>query len=216
MADDLTEICPTVTATNAHTFRQQMERVAPFARRVHIDLMDGIFAPRKSLSPSEVWWPAGVKADIHLMFQNPAKQLDTIINLRPDLIIIHAEADGNFFEIAQRIKKAKINVGLALLKQTSVIEIELALSVIDHVLVFSGNLGYQGGSQAELNQLTKIKSLRILKSDLEIGWDGGVTEHNIRQLADSSVDVLNVGGYIQRAEDAGSAYAKLMKLITKV
>jgi len=208
-------ICPTITASNAHTFRQQMERIAPFARRVHIDLMDGFFAPRKSLDPSEVWWPAGMKADIHLMFKNPGKQIESVINLRPQLIIIHAEAEGKFFELAGRIKQAKINVGVALLKQTPVSEIEPALQVIDHVLVFSGNLGYQGGSRAELELLTKVKTLRNIKSNLEIGWDGGITEHNIRQIVDGGADVLNVGGYIQRAEDAGSAYAKLKKIITK-
>src|SRR3989344_4537268 len=206
----MAKVCPTITATNEHIFRQQMERIVLFAERVHVDLMDGVFAPSKSLEPSKVWWPVGVKADIHLMFKNPSHYIDSLIELGPQLIIIHAEAEDDFFEIAERIKSAKIKVGIALLQQTPVSKIEPALSVIDHVMIFSGNLGYQGGSSADLELLKKVKTLRNLKSELEIGWDGGISEHNIGELAEGDVDVLNVGGYIQRSDDQAAAYAKLL------
>ena len=210
----MAKVCPTITVSDAHAYRQQMERIVPFTKRVHIDLMDGIFAPTKSVEPSEVWWPAGMEADIHLMFKNPSHYIYLLIDLKPQLIIIHAETEDDFIEIAERIKRAKIKVGVALLQQTPVSKIEPALSVIDHVLIFSGNLGYQGGGTVDLELLTKVKSLRKLKDNLEIGWDGGVTEHNIGDLAEGDVDVLNVGSYIQRAENANSAYAKLVKLVT--
>ncbi len=50
-------ICPTVTAYDPHEYREQMERVEPFAKRIHIDLMDGHFAPTKSPGLKHVWWP---------------------------------------------------------------------------------------------------------------------------------------------------------------
>ena len=60
-------ICPTVLAENLHVFREQMERVEPFAKRVHIDLADGVFAPSKTVGFDHLWWPDGCAADLHVM-----------------------------------------------------------------------------------------------------------------------------------------------------
>src|SRR5665213_1758785 len=109
-------ICPTVTATDNHDYRAQMERLVTFADRVHIDLMDGDFAPTESPSLNHVWWPEKMTADIHLMYQRPAEQLDVLIKLKPHLAIIHAEAEVDHMDFAARLHRADILVGLALLQ----------------------------------------------------------------------------------------------------
>ena len=60
-------ICPTVTAAEPHEYREQIERIAPFAHRIHIDLADGVFTPNKLIDLMQVWWPVGMVADIHRM-----------------------------------------------------------------------------------------------------------------------------------------------------
>lgn len=208
----MTIICPTVLAGNPHSFREQMERVASFAERIQVDLMDGEFAPHKSVELDQVWWPAGVVADIHLMYKHPEQFQTQLINLKPSMVIVHAEAEGNFYNLLENIKAAGIKVGLALLKDTQVSDIEPVLSELNHVLIFSGALGSFGG-QADLELLHKVEALKVINPEIEIGWDGGVNEHNIKQLADGGVDVLNVGGFIQRAPDPTHAYARLIALL---
>mgnify|MGYP000948601975 CR=1 FL=1 len=67
-------ICPTVTPLTADEYKDQMSRVGGLSDRLQIDLMDADFAHSKSVvGVDDVWWPAGVKADIHLMYQNPFK-----------------------------------------------------------------------------------------------------------------------------------------------
>jgi len=205
-------ICPTITANNAHTFRQQIEKIAPFATRIHIDLTDGLFATTTLLNLEHIWWPHSVLADLHLMYERPDLYLDEIIKLKPSLTIVQAEAQGNFSEIAKALHQADIKIGVALLENTPVKTINGALDDIDHVLIFSGNLGHQGGD-AKLKHLDKVKYIKNRKPEIEVSWDGGITNHNAKQLIDGGVDVLNVGGYIQRAKDPGDAYAKLKKII---
>lgn len=207
-------ICPTVTATDAHQYSQQMEGIATFVHRVHVDLMDGVLAPTKSPPLDKIWWPVGVKADLHLMYQKPVEALDAIIEHQPSLVIIHAEAEGNFVNIAQRLSRAGIKVGVALLPKTSAETIQPSLSLIDHILIFSGDLGHFGG-KADLGLLNKVKSLKKMKADLEIGWDGGINSQNIESLVEGGVDVLNVGGFIQKAQTPRDAYAKLKSLAEK-
>lgn len=204
-------VCPTVTALNAHEYREQMERIAPFAERVHIDLADGVFAPVKLMGLGHVWWPVGVTADIHLMFEAVKPFLKQLIELKPHMVIVHAEAVGKFVDIAEPLHKAGIKVGVALLAHTPVSRIAPSISTIDHVLIFSGDLGHFGGT-ADMDLLEKVKQLKKLRNSLEIGWDGGINEHNAKKLIQHGVDVLNVGGGIQRAEHPHQAYDKLKAL----
>ncbi|MGZ6005435.1 MAG: ribulose-phosphate 3-epimerase [Candidatus Saccharimonadales bacterium] len=207
-------ICPTITAGSSHSFRVQMERVAHFSRRLHLDVMDKTFTPHQSVALAQVWWPVGVQADLHIMYKNPGDYIDTIINLKPESVIIHAEADGDFHAFHARMKTAGIKIGLALLNQTAVSEIEPVLGLVDHVLIFSGDLGSFGG-RADLELLDKVKQLKSKKPNIEIGWDGGINQHNVQQLAAGGVDVLNVGGFIQRSEHPDKAYATLEALVGK-
>lgn len=207
-----TTICPTVTAENADEYRRQMENVAHFATRVHIDLADGKLAPAKLVSIDQVWWPGGVRADLHVMYERPFAHTQLLFDLRPQLIIIHAEANGDFVGFAEAAHARGIEVGVALLPPTSPELIRPALKWIDHVLVFSGNLGHFGG-QADLRLITKVKHLRELKPQLEISWDGGINDHNAQALAMSGVDVLNVGGFIQHATDPKAAYDLLNNIV---
>lgn len=206
-------ICPTVTAYDAHEYRAQMERLKPFAARVHIDLMDGEFAPTRSPGLERIWWPQEFTADIHLMYQRPAEQLEQLIKLRPQLVIIHYEAEVDHMHFAARLHEAGIRAGLALLTDTPVTAAEQIMHSFDHLLVFSGKLGYHGG-QADLANLKKVRTIRQHHPDAEIGWDGGINDQNAATLAQVGVDVLNVGGFIQQAADPAAAFAALQTSVT--
>jgi len=205
-------ICPTVLAHEPHEYREQMERIGPFAQRIQIDIADGEFAPVKTVGPAELWWPRNVGVDVHVMYQQPEAIIDELIKLRPDMVILHAEAEGSFVALAEKLHAAHIKVGIALLPVTAPEVIQPALDHIDHVLIFSGDLGSFGGT-ANMSLLDKVEHIRVLKPDVEIGWDGGVSVENAVKLATSGVNVLNAGGAIQKATDPAAAYAKLVAAI---
>lgn len=187
-----------------------MNKVVPFAGRIHLDVADGQLAPRTLLPLDKLWWPGNRLVDIHVMYKRPFVHTDLFIAQHPNLIIVHAEAEGDFTAFAEKMHKHGVQVGVALLPPTQVSMIVPALPLIDHVLIFSGNLGYQGGSQADFTLLTKARQLRALKSSVEIGWDGGVNASNAHRLAFGGVDVLNVGGFIQHAPNSQLAYKQLV------
>jgi ribulose-phosphate 3-epimerase len=207
-------ICPTVTARTPQEYQEQVERIAPFAVRIHIDVADGIFTPVKLTPIEHVWWPGGVTADIHVMYKQPFRHAKALFKLQPQLIIVHAEAEGDFVAFAQQAHEHGIAVGVALKPGTQVSAIAPALEIIDHVLVFSGNLGHFGG-QADTHLLTKVLKLKRLKRSLEIGWDGGINDHNAAILAAGGVDVLNTGGFIHHAPHPANAYEQLTELASR-
>lgn len=205
-------ICPTITAYEPHEYREQMERAAELAKRIHIDLMDGEFAPSTSPGLDRVWWPHHITADIHLMYQRPFDHLDQLLKLKPHMVIIHNEADVHHMHFAAELHKHDIKTGLAILQDTPIEWAEQIMHSFDQVLIFSGNLGYHGG-RADLELLNKVKFVRTHHPDAEIAWDGGIDDKNAKALHDAGVDVLNVGGFIQKSPDPKGAYDKLLEVL---
>lgn len=185
-------------------------RVQPFANRVHVDMMDGQFAPGTSATPGDLSWSEGWVVDIHLMYQQPMEQLQAIISMdpKPSLVIFHAEAEGDLLAFAKGLKEAGIKAGVAIMRPTVPAEKADIIEAVDHVLIFSGDLGKYGG-KANMLQLEKVQLIRKINETAEIGWDGGATVDNAYTLALGGVDVVNVGGTLASAQDPAEVYRKL-------
>ena len=207
-------IAPAILAENAQQYKEQVDRITGFAERVHIDLTDGEFAPTFTVSIPELWAPEGWTIDIHAMVNKLDEYVPKLIALRPHLIIIHAEAEGNVLGALKEIKRSGIMAGLALLKPTVPQTVEELIKEAEHVLIFSGELGKFGGT-ASLMQLEKIRLVKMINPNVEIGWDGGVMVDNAYSLVQGGVNVLNVGGTIQKATDPPAMFAKLQQEISK-
>ncbi len=207
-------ICPTVTAYDKVTFKEQLNQVISFADRIHLDLMDGIFSPTKSPTLKELNLPVynNKLIDLHLMYQDPSRELNSILKIKPNLVILHVESNFDESFIAS-LHKNNIKVGLAILARTNISDIILdRLNYFEQVLIFAGKLGYHGGI-AELSNLDKVQSIKSAFPEIEIAWDGGVNSDNLKVLIDSGINVLNVGGYIQNSVNPQNAYDTLRKEI---
>lgn len=207
-------IAPTVLAETTDQYKQSMEKIHQLADRVHIDISDGEFAPTFTINAAEAWWPEGWHADIHAMVARPSEYVDQLIALKADLIIFHAEVEEDLLPVMQRIKAAGIKAGIALQRPTVPSTVAPLIEAADHVMIFSGDLGHYGGT-ASLMQLEKVRLIRALRTDVEIGWDGGVTLENAFGLAQGGIDVLNVGGTIAKSADPAATYKALVAEINK-
>ncbi|MBR2543389.1 hypothetical protein IKF03_02235 [Candidatus Saccharibacteria bacterium] len=207
-------IVPAILTDNKQDFRNQVETVNAFTRRVQIDVTDGIFTPTVTLDVTNVWWPNNWTADLHLMASKPSEHLDTILKLNPSLCILHAEAGEDLMPSFQVLKEAGIKVGVALLPSTFPGYVKHYIDAADHVMIFAGQVGVQG-SQADMMQMEKISLVRGMKPEVEIGWDGGANMSNVRALAHADLDVINVGSAIMKSENPAEAFAALVAEIDK-
>ena len=127
------------------------------------------------------------------------------------MVVVHAVV-VHVNSFVHELHDARIPVGIAILQDTPVDVLHQFINVIDHVLIFSGNLGHHGGV-ADLSLLEKVRQVQALKPVIEISWDGGINADNVRALSDAGVTVLNTGGAIQKQPDPRSAYENLRALI---
>ncbi len=207
-------VVPAVLTDDKAVYRQQLERINNFSRRVHIDVSDGSFVSTITLDMASVWWPKDWKADIHLMSAYPSQHLATILKLKPSLCILHAEASEDLMPIFETLKQNDIRTGLALLPTTYPGLVKPYIDFVDHVLIFAGQIGMQG-SPADMMQMEKIGIVRSLKPELEIGWDGGANQYTIRALSHADLDVINVGSALSTAENPTEVYHELVAEIDK-
>jgi len=211
----MNHICPTVTALDVHAYREQLELVSSFAPRIHIDLMDGDFAPTASPNPDLLWIPEGVEVDIHVMYRNPDAILERLISLKPSLIIVHAESNADIPKLASTLRNHGIKTGIALLPETSAEDVRYVLPHTQHALIFGGHLGYHGG-QADLSQLAKAEELLKAQRQLELGWDGGANLENLDELIRAGISVINVGSAIHKTDNPETTYATMKAKVTPV
>lgn len=202
-------IVPCITVETVEEYKKAVARLEPFTERVHIDISDGEFAPRKLIDPTQLNWPSNWKADIHVMAKKPRQYLQHLVSLKPHTIILHAEADEDILPLLGYIKDNGVRPGVALLRRTVPSDVQPMIEIAEYAMVFSGDLGHYGG-KASMMQVEKVKLLRKLKLELEIAWDGGVSVENVSTLVRSGVDVLNSGGAINNAADPQAAYNSLV------
>lgn len=198
-------IVPTITTDDKAVFDKNLQAFAQFSKRIQIDTSDGTFAATTMVGLDNMEFPAGAQIDLHLMTAKPSQYLERVIELKPSLCIVHIEVDDDLMRIAQSLRGAGIKFGLALLKGTYPRRAQQLISEADHMMIFAGSLGVQGG-QADLLQYEKVPIIRALKQDIEIGWDGGANLSNVRALAHAGIDVINVGSAITNAPDSAAMY----------
>ena len=202
-------VAPALLCETDDMYKQTVERLMPFAQRVHIDISDGEFAPTFTVSADRVYWAQNWQADIHAMVARPSEYVQKLVAMKPNLIIFHAEVAEDLLPTIQYIQQAGIKAGIALQRATVPATIAGLIEKVDHVMIFSGTLGHYGGT-ASLMQLEKVRLIKEIRPTVEIGWDGGVNVENAFSLAQGGVDVLNAGGAIAKSDDPTAAYAALV------
>lgn len=207
-------IVPAILTNDKVEYRRQIERINGFTKRAQIDVSDGEFAPMGTLDVTNVWWPKSWTTDLHLMALRPSEHLDTILKLTPALCILHAEASEDLLPTFEILKEHHIRTGVALLPSTYPGAVKPYIDAVDHVLIFAGKLGEQGG-QADLMQMEKIPLIREMRPEVEIGWDGGANMTTMRALTHADLDVINVGSAIATAENPAAVYQEMVAEIDK-
>lgn len=210
----MTVVAPCITVESEDMYKSSVERLLPFAKRVHIDISDGEFAPTFLVPADKVYWPQDWLADIHAMVARPSEHVATLAALKPHLVVFHAEVQEDLLPSIDYLKKAGVKVGVALQRSTVPSSVQQYIEQADHVLIFSGDLGHYGG-KASLMQLEKVRLVRMIKANVEMGWDGGVTVGNAFSLSQGGIDVLNVGGTIAKNTDPAGVYNELVNEINK-
>jgi ribulose-phosphate 3-epimerase len=85
----MASVAPTINAMTPEDYARRINNVKPFAKRLHIDVGDGVFTDVKTVGLSQVYDIDGVPFDLHLMMTHPEGHMEDICALQPQLVIKH-------------------------------------------------------------------------------------------------------------------------------
>lgn len=208
----MAKVAVTIDADTPADFAARIDRVKPFVKRVHIDISDGVFAPHKTIGLSQAYGIEGAELDLHLMVEYPESQIEKILAFQPKLVILHFESEGGHLkEVFRQLREVGICTGLAIKQDTTVEQVKDWLPEIDHLLVFTGKLGFNGG-EMHVDCLDKIAQAKAINPNLEVGVDGGVNQETARYALAAGADVLDAGSFVHESADPEAAYIGLEAL----
>ena len=132
------------------------------AQALHLDVMDGVFAPNITYGMPLVEAVRRLTAlplDAHLMIVQPERYVDAFVNAGADLVTVHIEALSDPRPVLTRIRELGAAAGLALNPATPLADLEGGLDLCDLVLVMSVPVGF-GGQEFDEVALDKLRQLR--------------------------------------------------------
>jgi len=200
------KVAPSILSADFSQLGEEIDRVAPEADLLHVDVMDGHFVPNLTIGPPVV---AALRSrtdlflDCHLMVDNPAVLLGDFAESGANRCIVHIEL-GDPRPLFAELRERGVGVGLTLNPATPVDTVLPYLEEIDLLLVMSVNPGW--GGQAFIPEvLDKVRAARRLIDErslrVEIEIDGGISEKTAPLAAEAGVDILVAGSAIFHADD---------------
>lgn len=195
------EISPSILAADFSKLAEEVRAVEPFSDRLHIDVMDGHFVPNISFgAPVYKWIDSKLPLDVHLMIEHPWKYYEDFAKAGASIIIIHEEVCDDMRARLQQIKDLGVDCGISVKPATKIEKIESVLDLVDQVLVMTVEPGF-GGQKFMPDMLPKMRKIRELGYDGDVGVDGGINAETAKLSIEAGGNVLVAGSYVFKNDD---------------
>jgi len=212
-------LSPSVLGADLMRLGEEIEKAERLGVRwLHLDNMDGHFAPNISFGPDfvrAIRKKTDLFLDVHLMLDTPSKYIDTFARAGADMITVHYEAKDDVRSMLYRIKSLGLKSGLCINPHTSPDAVRKYLPYCDLVLVMTVEPGF-GGQRLRSYCLDKIPVLRRMMEEtgrqIHISVDGGIKLDNLEDAVRAGADVLVMGTGFFKAERP----EELMNLIARL
>lgn len=204
------KLAPSILSADFGRLNEEIASVEEFVDVVHVDVMDGHFVPNITLgAPVVKFIKSKLPLDVHLMIENPEKFVKDFVDSGAARIVVHSEACGeNLRAVLMMIRSLGCECGVSIKPGTSVDAIKNVLDLADEVLVMTVEPGFGGQSFME-DMVPKIRELRSLGYEGDIGVDGGINDKTAPVCIDAGANLLISGSYFFKATDKKEAAEKI-------
>ena len=205
----MVEVVPAILVKSREDLLDRIARTRNFAKMMHIDIMDNIFVPNKTIGTEELSnLPNGVRYEFHWMVKEPERYIEKVKG--PHLHLVHVETISDFGAVRKAVKKAGGVLGLALNPETPVEEILPFARYAKRILVMAVHPGFSG--QGYIKEVEgKIAELRKKFSDVDIEVDGGINAETAEGAATAGANILAAANSIFSKPHAGNAIKEIKK-----
>ena len=193
-------LSPSLMCMDMMKLTEQLHFLNGKADRLHVDIMDGHYVKNLALSASfvaQIRPYTSLPIDVHLMVEEPASFIPSLIEAGADAISLHPETIcREAFRLINMLRQAGKEVGVVLNPATPVESIQHYLHLLDKVTVMTVDPGYAGQPFIP-EMLAKIAQLRQLKESGNLSFllevDGSCNRNTYRELLGAGAQILVMG-----------------------
>ncbi|MFP4020159.1 MAG: ribulose-phosphate 3-epimerase [Halanaerobium sp.] len=216
-----TKFAPSLLAADFSQLKEQLKLIKN-ADYLHLDVMDGVYVPNISFGPGiikAIREHSSLPFDTHLMITKPERYIEDFAEAGSDILTVHLEATDHIHRVIQLIKDQGIKAGVSLNPATPLTNLEYILPELDQILIMSVNPGF--GGQSYIPKMTeKIAKLNKIIDDnnyeCKIEVDGGIKNHNLKEIVKAGADIIVAGSAIFGADDPAAALSEMRRTASDV
>lgn len=210
-------IIPGILESSVSAIQEKVNRVKGLVERVHIDVIDGMFADNVTPDPVDLLDVdfGGLAVDLHLMVEEPINMIDDVGILRECVtslrLIAQIERMSNHREFIRESKKVQCDVGFALDLYTPISSIKPELlQELDCILVMSVKTGFSG-QHFQHSILEKIQDIKKAGFLGDLIMDGGEDPVHIEMSKRAGATSFAVTSFVWEHTDIRKALDTLQE-----
>ena len=192
------KISASLHAADPMNLRKEIAAVAAYVATLHVDVMDGQFAPAFGFGERLVEGlsrAVDLPIDVHLMVTNPERWAGRFAALGARRIAFHVEASRDVGTIVRTIRDAGSLAYLALLPDTPLESVSALLPAADGVLLLTAP---PGGGHFDPSALVRLHDL---PKEVPSIVDGAINLGHFGDLRSADVELAVVGRSLFDGED---------------
>ncbi|MGH7246364.1 MAG: hypothetical protein ACREGI_05545 [Candidatus Levyibacteriota bacterium] len=207
------EVIPGILEKEWDVIEKKITLLKPFAKSIHIDLLDGKFAPNTTWLDPQAFTPFAKDflLELHMMVENPLEYLKPFADAGFKRFIgqvEHMEDMEEFIAQGQLLGE----VGLAIDSPTNPEVITVPLDDLDVVFVMTVKAGFSNQSFLP-EMLKKVSYFREKSQSIPIEVDGGINDQTILAAKQAGATRFVSTGFLFNSDDPKAQYEKLTRCV---
>lgn len=213
-------IHPSILNADHSKILSEIDRVSKVSDLLHLDILDGKFAPNTSFTWEEAQYiisGSSIPVDAHLMVVDCDYQGPRYAEAGCESVTVHVESTKNLRSTIRNIKSHGSCASLALKPDTNIEDFIDYVDEVDMFLIMTVEPGF-GGQAFMPEMMDKVSRARQLIGErhIRLQVDGGISRDTIEIASAAGADTFVAGSAVYKAQDPAAMICMLRDLAQSV